>query len=78
MTRIPIDETLPQKLASLILPVELCDATGRVVGRFTPILDPNEYDLEPQISAEELQRRRQCKGKGYTTAEVLAYLEKLQ
>jgi hypothetical protein len=33
--------------------------------------------LEPQITGEELQRRKQNKGKTYTTAEVLTHLEKL-
>jgi hypothetical protein len=40
-------------------------------------VDPSEYELmEPQISKEELQRRKQSKGKTYRTAEVLAHLEK--
>jgi hypothetical protein len=48
------------------------------LGRFIPALDPSQYEpLQPQISDEELQRRRNSNEKRYTTAEVLAYLEKL-
>jgi hypothetical protein len=77
MTRLIVDATLPDKLASLLQPTELCDAQGRVLGRFYPQLEPSEYNLEPQITKEELQRRKQSGEKTYTTAEVLAYLEKL-
>lgn len=77
MTRLLVDAMLPGKLAGLLHPVELCDAEGRVIGRFFPHLDPSEYDLEPQISREELERRKRSNEKTYTTAEVLAHLEKL-
>jgi hypothetical protein len=49
------------------------DETGKVVGMFTP-LDLSKIDLE--ISEEELQRREKS-DKWLSTAEVLAYLEKL-
>ena len=78
MTRIILDEVLRDKLQNFSQTIEVCDAAGRVVGRFFPTLDLSQYEpLEPQISNEEMQRRRQSKGKCYTTAEVLAYLEKL-
>jgi hypothetical protein len=77
MTRLIVDASLPDKLPSLVFPAELCDDRGRVIGRFFPHLDPSEYNLEPQISQEELQRRRQSNERTYTTAEVLAYLESL-
>ncbi|HZY86201.1 MAG TPA: hypothetical protein VFE78_15315 [Gemmataceae bacterium] len=77
MTQIVVDEILRGKLQNLTQPVELCDSSGRVLGRVFPLLDPSEYDLEPKISHEELQRRKQSKEKTYTTAEVLAYLERL-
>ena len=77
MTKLIVDATLPEKLPGLIYPVELCDANGRILGRYFPELDPAEFDLEPQISEEELRRRAQSDEKTYTTAEVLEYLRKL-
>jgi hypothetical protein len=78
MTRIVVDEALRTRLHNLAQPLELCDESGRVLGRFLPAVDPQLYEgLEPQINAEELQRRKQNKGKTYTTAEVIAHLEKL-
>jgi hypothetical protein len=77
MTRLIIDEALPKKLLTLHAPAELCDISGRVVGKFTPAVDLSQYEpLEPQISEEELDRREQ-ETESYSTAEVLAYLEGL-
>ena len=67
MTRVIVDETLRSKLHNLSEVLELCDESGRVVARVTPV--------EPQLSEEELQRREQ--EPDYSTAEVLAHLEKL-
>ncbi len=75
MSRVVIDATLHEKLVHILQPVELCDAEGHVLGRYIP--DLSQYDLSPEISEEELRRREQACGKRYTTAEVLAHLEKL-
>ena len=78
MTQITLDATLAVRLEMVNHIVELCDPSGRVLGRFVPAPDPAPYEgLEPPISPEELQRRKKSKGKTYTTAEVLAHLEKL-
>jgi hypothetical protein len=58
--------------------LELCDESGNVVARILPASDGAlEGSSEPQISREELDRRRASEGKTYTTAEVLAYLERI-
>ena len=78
MGKITIDADLLAKLRTLTQPMELCEPSGRVVGKFLPTLDPSEWDsVEPQISDEEIQRRLRAKGKTYSTAQVLAHLEKL-
>jgi hypothetical protein len=78
MTRIMIDREMRDKLLNVIEPVELCDASGKVLGRFLPSLDPSLYTgLEPRISREELQRRMKNKGETYTTQEVLRHLKRL-
>jgi hypothetical protein len=78
MTRIILDETLLSKLHNLAEPLELCDQSGRVLGRVTPVIDLSEYEpWEPPISEEELQRREQS-DEWYTTEQVLAHLESLE
>ena len=78
MTRIIVDTAMQRKLHNLTEPLELCNESGKVLARVTPVLDLSQYEpLEPQVSEGELLRRAQSEGKTYTTAEVLAYLEKL-
>jgi hypothetical protein len=77
MTRINYDAALKEKLPNLDEPIELCDEEGHILALIRPVLSPTLYDREPRISEEELERRFAEPGKTYTTAEVLAYLEKL-
>jgi hypothetical protein len=78
MPKITLDETLSSTLHELTDEVELCDPSGRVLGRFIPKIDMSEWEpISPDVSEEELDRRQNSKEKRYTTAEVLAYLEKL-
>jgi hypothetical protein len=58
MPRLIVDASLSSKLPDLVRPVELCDVSGRILGRFFPRLDPTKHNLEPQISQEELRRRK--------------------
>ena len=77
MTQITLDAALAGKLNELGQVVELCDPSGRVVGRFVPLIDLSKWEpISPDVSEEELERRKQSKEKRYTTEEVLAYLEK--
>jgi len=78
MTRILLDDTLKAKLHNLTQPLELCDETGRVLGRVFPAPDLSQYERwEPTFSEEELRRQEQANEKRYSTPEVLAHLEKL-
>jgi len=78
MTRVLIDANLPPKLLQLTDPMELCDESGRVVGRYFPVMDLSEYEpWEPPISEEELLRREQS-DQWYSTEEVLAHLKSLE
>jgi hypothetical protein len=77
MTRITIDGDLASTLRTLTQSAELCDPSGKVLGRYTPLPDlSGRGPLEPQVSEEELDRRQRETG-SLTTAEVLAYLENL-
>ena len=78
MTRIILDSALLEKLHNLKQPLELCNEAGQVLGRVFPAPDLSEYEpWEPTFSEEELLHQEQANEKRYTTAEVLAYLEKL-
>jgi hypothetical protein len=78
MTKIIYDAVLRERLPNLAESMELCDESGHVLARISPVIDPELYtDLEPQIGEEEVMRRLTHKGKTYTTAEVLAYLGQL-
>ena len=78
MTQIMLDAAVARKLLDLQKEAELCDPSGKVLGRFIPLIDLSEWEpLTPDISEEELKRRMNSKDRRYTTEEVLKYLEKL-
>ena len=72
MTRITIDPSFSNQLRGLTQPVELCDTSGQVLGRYIPEAD----ERGPQITEEELRRRKQRGGSGRSLAEIMADLEK--
>lgn len=79
MTRIVVDEALLGKLRNLTETLELVNSDGRVLAKVLPSVDLSEYELTepPPLTEEEIQRRLDPSEPRYTTAEVLAYLEKL-
>jgi hypothetical protein len=74
MVRIVVDSAMQSRLEGMQVVAEICDASGRVLGRFIPV--QQKLILEPQISDEEL-RRREAEGGGRPLADILADLEKL-
>jgi len=78
MTRIILDAAATSQFNHIDRPVEICDPSGKVLGRFVPLVDMSEWEpLSPDISDEELERRSKSTQKRYTTAEVIAHLERL-
>jgi hypothetical protein len=78
MTQITLDANMAGKLTQITQSVELCDPAGRVLGRFVPLIDLSIWEpVVPAASEEELDRREHGNEKRYSTAEVLAHLEKL-
>lgn len=45
MKRIIVDAPLAEQLQAATNLVELCDRSGRVLGSFSPTLDPTQYEL---------------------------------
>ncbi|HVC95621.1 MAG TPA: hypothetical protein VND64_18150 [Pirellulales bacterium] len=77
MNQITLDASVSNKLNEFTVPIELCDPSGRVLGRFVPMIDPSEWEaVSPAAGEAELDRREQGNEERYSTAEVLAYLEK--
>lgn len=78
MSQIIVDTVLSSKLDQQFHPVELCDPSGRVLGRFVPKVDLSEWEsITPDISEEELDRREKST-EWYTTEEVMAHLKSLE
>lgn len=76
MTRFIVDNDLLNKLSNLAQPVEFCTESGIVLGTFTPLSEREAVlRAEPYVSKEDLRRR--AKERGYSTDEVIAYLESL-
>jgi len=76
MTRVVVDPLTCAKLVNAQNPLELCDESGHLLGRFFPAVDPSLYEmLEPGVSDEELDRRER-EGGGRSLREILADLEK--
>jgi hypothetical protein len=78
MTQIILDAGLAGQLNGLSHAVELCDPSGRVLGRFVPKFDLSEWEpISPDVSEEELDRREQS-SEWYSTEQVLAHLKSLE
>lgn len=61
MTRIQIDQLLRQKLDGMAEPLELCDASGSVVGHYLPEASYKQMiygSLRIPLGDEEIERRR--------------------
>ena len=79
MTQITLDAALASKLHELGHAAELCDPSGRVVGKFLPLIDLTKWKpLSPDVTEEELDRIEESNEKRYTTEEVLAHLRNLE
>lgn len=76
MPRVILNESLRSIFMGFTTPLEVCDSNGRIVGRFLPAVDYKALErARPPVSEEELDRRSQSRS--FSTAEVLARLEKL-
>lgn len=73
MTRVTVDADLLSKLHNLTERVQLCDLSGKVMAEVVPAADLQPWI--PEFTEEELREAEQS-DKWYTTAEVLARLEK--
>ena len=74
MQKVVLDQESRSKLLGPGSQVELCDESGETFGYFVPVqaARADHYAwLKAQLSEEELDRRRQRRDAGRTTADVL-------
>jgi hypothetical protein len=77
MTKVTVDTATGQILNQSAYPIEVCDASGVVLGCFVPRTDTSQYEpVTPNVTAEELQRRKRS-SEWFTTSQVLDHLETL-
>lgn len=75
MGRMTIDARTHALLSQAKEPVELYDEAGRLLGRFTPLFDPSQYEyLTEPASDEEIARRLRANEPTYPSAEVRSCL----
>jgi hypothetical protein len=77
MSQIVVDAMLHEKLPSLTEPVELVDCNGRRLGQYYPDKAVDIYSEPTEEELARLARLAREPGPRYSTAEVLAHLEKL-
>lgn len=66
------------KLTTALVPLELVDDAGNVVGRYTPAVTIDDLKAEGILgSDEEIEADAKAGGPTYTTAEVIAHLRSL-
>ena len=76
MTRLTVDAALSGKLYELAQAVEVCDPSGKVLGRFVPAPDVSKWEpMSSEADEHELDRRERSTD-WFTTADVLTRLER--
>jgi hypothetical protein len=74
VTRLTLDPSVADQLKAIQCIVELCDADGKVLGKFLPEFDLAEWEpISPDVSEEELDRIEQST-EWYSTEEVIQRL----
>ncbi|TWT73587.1 hypothetical protein Pla123a_39230 [Posidoniimonas polymericola] len=80
MVRIKVTSELAEQLLSAGEPVELVDASGRMLGTFMGTETDSAkgwQHLMPELTEEEIQRRLASNEPGLTTEELKAKLQEL-
>ncbi|MCA9241658.1 MAG: hypothetical protein KDA37_15715 [Planctomycetales bacterium] len=77
MVRITIDEELKQKLQGAQGSVMLCDSTGRMIASVTTLPEGVEslWELLPELTDDEIQRRCKDEGPWLSTEEAKRFLQ---
>jgi hypothetical protein len=81
MTRVTIDANLRKVLLDFSKPLELCDESGFVLGKFIPakpdITEDDWRDLTPDLTDEELEKEIDS-GECYSTQELIDEIKRMR
>jgi hypothetical protein len=81
MTRVTVDTQFQQLVSNCTAPLELCDASGSILGRFIPAMPPiveeDWIDLTPDLTDEELEAEIDA-GEGYSTQELIDEIKRMR
>lgn len=83
MSHLTVDDAFCEHLRGVLETVELRDASGNLLGHFTPSISAQESALHEEVKRlfdpAEIKRRKETEhGRGYTTEQVLDYLRSLE
>jgi hypothetical protein len=75
MSRLTLDPTTASKARKAKAIMQVCDASGQLIGHFFPLATAADYaQAAPEVSEEELDRRGR-ESKGRSLKAILADLE---
>jgi len=78
MTQITIDADLASRLKTTLEPIELCDPTGLIVGRYKPVIDWSKVEVIGGLPTEEELDAIEKSADWVPHEEVLALLKRLE
>lgn len=82
MTQLIASEAMLQQLRALTQPVDIVDAEGKVLGRYTPVTSSEKEEQYREamtlFDPKELERLAQTKQPGYTIDQVMEHLRSLE
>jgi len=77
MNDIVMPETIASQLQGLPHPVNLCNASGKTLGCFVPVVDRSLYDVVGSEPTTDDLDQIEKSSEWYSTGELLRHLEKL-
>ena len=78
MNDLVMPEIVASQLQGLPHPVNLCSASGEMLGCFVPRVDPSLYEIVGPVPTEEELQEIEQSTEWYSTAQVLRHLEDLK
>jgi hypothetical protein len=82
MNHLTADQALLERLSGIVEPVEIRDASGKVMGTYTPVLSPEEQEAYRQAAElfdpAELDRIEQTEQRWHTIEDIRRRFDDLE